>query len=155
MLARGVISHRVSCFADLVLKVVEHVGPQRTPSFASFRAPAGVAVHCHALTGSRRASVDVCLLIFRPHGSQVCSVTSQASVMGAPSLPRDVHYVLHTSSLCRAAYRVATPLNVVRNNMTGRPFVASLEGNVYCCSICTAHLALQGDLLSKVRLAVC
>ena len=34
--------------------------------------------------------------------------------------------------------------------MLGRPFVASLEGNVYCCSICTAHLAMQGDLLSKV-----
>lgn len=35
--------------------------------------------------------------------------------------------------------------------MTGRPFVASLEGDVYCCNICAAHLALQGDLLSKVE----
>jgi len=38
--------------------------------------------------------------------------------------------------------------------LPGRPFIASLEGNVYCCNICAAHLAIQGDLLSKVRLRV-
>ena len=37
---------------------------------------------------------------------------------------------------------------------SGRPFIASLEGNVYCCNICAAHLAIQGDLLSKARLCI-
>jgi len=31
----------------------------------------------------------------------------------------------------------------------GRPFVEELEGDVYCCGICSAHLALAHDLLSK------
>ena len=32
----------------------------------------------------------------------------------------------------------------------GRPIVQRLEGNIFTCCICTAHLALKNDLVSKV-----
>ena len=58
-------------------------------------------------------------------------------------------YTLSQVHTNHAAYRACVAVSAARRHM-GRLFIEPLEGRVYCCGCCGAHLARVDELVSKV-----